>query len=141
MSADLMCVLGEYGLLEYGSVIPAELVRKVLHIKPIEVGTRAQFEEQALQELGAIDFVRNALIDQGKYITACRGGYRILLPSENQKQVEAYMKSADRKLRRAQRLSASTPRQIDAHDHTASRLHLKQFSHRRRGAPPAQLSA
>lgn len=140
MSAELLREIEARGLLDYGSVIPTELVHSMLGIKVPTVGTRAQFEELALRELSAIDGIRNALIDQGKYITACHGGYRILLPSENARQIESYMKSADRKLRRAQRLSASTARQVQAQDHAAARLHMKQHS-RRRGHPPPQLGA
>lgn len=140
MSAELMREIEARGLLEYGSVIPTGLVHSMLGIQVPTVGTRAEFEELALRELGAIDSIRSTLLDQGKYITACHGGYRILLPSENARQIESYMKSADRKLRRAQRLSASTARQVDANDHTAARIHLKQHSHRR-GYPPPQLGA
>lgn len=138
MSGDttLLRILRAEGLLDYGSIIPTKLVHDVLGIAIPEVGSKAVFDELALRELSAIDAVRSALLDEGKYLTACEAGYRILLPSENQRQVEAYMKSADRKLRRAQRLSTNTPRIISAADVTNTRLHMKQTSHRR-GAPPS----
>lgn len=138
MSGDttLLRILRAEGLLDYGSIIPTKLVHDVLGIAIPEVGSKAVFDELALRELSAIDAVRSALLDEGKYLTACEAGYRILLPSENQRQVEAYMKSADRKLRRAQRLSTNTPRIISAADVTNTRLHMKQNSHRR-GAPPS----
>lgn len=128
---ELLHALHEAGLLEFGSVIPSELVHEVLGIEIPKVGSKAVFDELALRELNAIDSVRNLLLNQGKYLTACEGGYRILLPSENQKQVEAYMKSADRKLRRAQRLSANTPQTAHAADSTRARIHMKQHSRRR----------
>lgn len=128
---DLMRVLRRHDLLQFGCFIPTDLVHDALGIEIPEVGTKAAFDELALRELGAIDQIRNALLDHGKYLTACEGGYRILLPSENQKQVHAYMKSADRKLRRAQRLSANTPQAPGIVDSTQSRIHLKQHSRRR----------
>ena len=45
----------------------------------------------------------------GKFIASHQGDYRILLPSENKRQVDAYMSQADRKLRRAHKLSRNTP--------------------------------
>lgn len=109
MSKCLLATLRDRGLLEYGSVIKGDEVREILGIEYPEVGTKKDFDEVALAELGAIDYVRNALLGQGKFIASHQGDYRILLPSENRRQVDAYMQQADRKLRRAHKLSRNTP--------------------------------
>lgn len=121
--------LRSLGLLEYGSVIESGLVHELLAINLPDRATRAQFEAASLAELACIDHVRDALLSEGKYLGGCPQGYRVFLPSENAGQVEAYMKSADRKLRRAQRLSRATPRDATAMGNTAShdaRIALKQ---------------
>ena len=109
MSKELLAALRGRGLLEYGSVIKGEEVRDILGIEYPEVGTKKDFDEVALAELGAVDYVRNILLGEGKFIASYQGDYRILLPSENKRQVDAYMQQADRKLRRAHKLSRNTP--------------------------------
>ena len=109
MSKELLTTLRDRGLLEYGSVIKGEDVRDILGIEYPEVGTKKDFDEVALAELGAVDYVRNILLGEGKFIASHQGDYRILLPSENKRQVDAYMQQADRKLRRARKLSSNTP--------------------------------
>jgi hypothetical protein len=109
MSKDLLNALRDRGLLEYGSVIKGDDVREILGVEYPEYGTKKDFDEVALAELGAIDYVRNVLLGEGKFITSHQGDYRILLPSENRRQVDAYIAQADRKLRRAQKLSRNTP--------------------------------
>lgn len=109
MSKELLTTLRDRGLLEYGSVIKGEEVRDILGIEYPEVGTKKDFDEVALTELGAVDYVRNILLGEGKFIASHQGDYRILLPSENKRQVDAYMQQADRKLRRAHKLSRNTP--------------------------------
>ena len=129
MSKDLFKALEDLGLLEYGSVIEGETVRKILGIEYPSIGTKADFDSVALQELGAIDYVRTMLLDRGKYISGHKDGYRILLPSENKKQVDAYMHQADKKLRRAMRLSKTMPVVSgERMDQTAARILLKQES-------------
>jgi len=103
------------GLDEFGSVILGEVVRRVVGIQYPEVGTRAQFEELSLTELAVVDYVRNVLLGEGKYLAKKSGDYRILLPSENANQVYLYMAHADKKLKRALKLSRNAPR-IDSHD-------------------------
>lgn len=128
MSKDLLNALKQKDLLEYGSVIPGELVREILNIEYPEYGTREVFEGIALQELGAVDYVRNALLNEGKYLASNRGDYRILLPSENKRQIEAYTAQADRKIRRALKLSRHTPVSADKsiNDQQHARLVMKQ---------------
>ena len=112
---------------EYGSVILASEVRHIIGAEFPEVGTRRQFESAALAELSAVDYVRNVLINEGKYLTQSNGDYRILLPNENASQIERYMSGADKKLRRAQRLSKNTPKTDAApNDNVAARIHMKR---------------
>lgn len=96
-------------LTEYGTDIPGETIREILGIDYPEFGSKKAFDEVALTELAAVDYCRNVLLGEGKFLASENGGYRILLPSENKRQVDAYMAQADRKLRRAQKLSRNTP--------------------------------
>lgn len=124
---DLFDELTQRGLTEYGSVISSEIIHTALGIKVPEVGTKAVFDRLALTELAAVDYVRNVLLGQGKYITSAPAGYRVLLPSENAKQVELYMASADKKLNRALKLHRNTPKEATAiSDQTEVRIALKQ---------------
>ena len=129
MSKPLYETLKSVGLLEYGAVISGELVRDILGLQMPEYGTKKQFDEIALAELGAIDYVRNILLGEGKYITSNNGDYRVLLPSENKRQVDLYMGQADKKLRRALKLSRNMPA-VDScrPDNTSARIMLKRES-------------
>lgn len=130
---NLFNELEQMGFLEYGSVISADLVRRILGIELPDVATKKVFDELTLLELGAIDYIRKILLDNGKYIARENNTYRILLPSENKSIIERYMNMADNKLHRANKLNKSTPKvdtekqdyQIDA------RLALKMESARR----------
>lgn len=133
---NLFNELEQMGFLEYGSVISADLVRRILGIELPDVATKKVFDELTLLELGAIDYIRKILLDNGKYIARENNTYRILLPSENKSIIERYMNMADNKLHRANKLNKSTPKvdtekqdyQIDA------RLALKMESARRHSA-------
>lgn len=130
---DLLRTLGEAGLLEFGSVIKREVVHQALGITVPNLGTRATFDAISLLELSAIDYCRSHLLDAGKYLAGTDAGYRILLPSENQKQVELYMSSADKKLSRALKLSKNSPALADIrHDQVEARIHLKRQHTRHR---------
>jgi hypothetical protein len=123
MSKDLLHTLRSRGLLEYGSVILGKDVRETLGIFYPEVGTKKDFDEVALAEMSAIDYVRNVLLGEGKYLTSQQGDYRILLPSENRRQIESYMSQADKKLRRALKLNRNTP-QNDAYS-PSDNIHVR----------------
>jgi len=119
MSKELLLVLTKEGLIEYGSVIPAKRIREIVGITPpsedevhdMSLGEITKvINKMALEELTAVDYVRNILLGRGMYLTNEKGDYRILLPSENKRQVELYMSSADRKLSRALKLSRNSPR-------------------------------
>jgi hypothetical protein len=136
MSKELFNGLQELGLLEFGEFIPVAVVHELLGIEMPAQASKEVFDAIALKELGAIDYVRTILLNEGKYIAGSPGGYRILLPSENQAQVELYMKSADRKLKRAGKLSRNTPR-ADSQpvSNTGIRAFLKQAARRNQQTP------
>lgn len=132
---DLYDYLKAEGLLEYGSVIPSSLVHDLLGLEVPAIGTKAQFDRLSLIELAAMDYVRNMLLNSGKYLTGTPSGYRILLPSENAAQVEQYISSADKKLNRALKLCRNTPRSADEMpDQIEARILMKQSGAPRR--PP-----
>lgn len=106
---DLLSTLEAMGLIEYGAVIPSDKIRAILGISYPEIGTKSEFDKLSLLELSAVDYVRNVLLGRGMYISQWKGDYRILLPSENAKQVELYISSADKKLNRALKLTRNSP--------------------------------
>lgn len=133
----LFTELDERGMLEFGSVIPTELVHELLEIQMPQYAAKAVYDRLAMLELSAIDYCRNVLLGHGKYLTGSPVGYRILLPSENKGQIESYISSADRKLARAQKLSRNSPAEPnEQHDQTAARIMLKRSGMRRQ--PGAQ---
>lgn len=119
---DLLQHLKTLGLLQYGAVIEREVVHDFLGITMPALGTRAEFDAVSLAELSATGAVRDALLREGKYLAATRTGYRVLLPSENKAQIDAYMASARRKLNRAQKLNRTTP---VAHNHQADQTEAR----------------
>lgn len=106
---ELLAHLRAAGQLEYGSVVMGGHIRALLGLEYPEVGTKKQFDALALTELSAINYIRDRLLSEGKYLVGIRGDYRVLLPSENASQAEALMDSADRKMRRARKLLSNTP--------------------------------
>lgn len=128
------------GLDEYGSYIPAGFVQRAMCIEVPEVATREVFNRISLIEMAAVDYCRAALLNEGKYLSGCKGGYRILLPSENKSQVDSYISSADNKLCRALKLSKNTPKEVGvAHDQTEARILMKQHGMRRGGDQPGMM--
>jgi hypothetical protein len=113
----------------FGAEIKADALRAVIGIEMPSVGTKKQFDSIALQELSAVDYARSILLNEGKYLTMRDGDYRILLPSENARQVESYMQQADKKLRRALKLTKNTPRSDNqTPNNTAARILMKRES-------------
>ena len=102
-------ILKEAGFFEYGAVVESSLFRETFEIEEvIYPAQRVDIDRQALQELSCIDYVRNKLLNEGKYIKQERDSYRVLLPSENTGQVLSYMTSADNKLKRGIKLNTNT---------------------------------
>ncbi len=129
---DFYAALNEMDLLEYGAVIPTPTVHELLEIEMPASAPKKVFDQLTLFELAAIDYVRNILLGQGKYLTGTSTGYRVLLPSENAAQVDLYMEAADRKLSRALKLSRNTPQEAKRMpDQTEARILMKRSSMRR----------
>jgi len=101
--------LRDLKLLEYGATIEVKEFRDFFNISYPETAKKREFDTLALEELGCADFIRNALLNEGKYFKMSGGFYRVLLPSENMHQVELMMKSSDKRLKRAIKLSENTP--------------------------------
>jgi hypothetical protein len=121
LGKSLLEKLREHGLTEYGAAFHGDRARLWLGLAMPETGTKADFDNIALKELSAIDYCRNVLLDEGKYLSQDGQGYRILLPSENRAQVNAYMDHARNKMRRAQKLLRSMPTlDTDSTDYAAN---------------------
>ena len=107
---DLYTFLKESGLLDYGSVVTGAQLRELADIEEIEYpAMKADIDRQTLQELAVTDYIRNKLLNEGKYLKGDGESYRVLLPSENAAQVLSYMNSADSKLKRGIKLNNNTP--------------------------------
>jgi hypothetical protein len=133
---DFFAELESRDLLAYGAEITTETVHALLGIKLPQFGTKSQFDQASLIELAAVDYVRGQLLKVGRYIAGTPSGYRVLLPSENAKQVEMYIDAAQRKLSRAAILSKNTPRQYrDRHDQVEARIELARSGMRSRFRP------
>jgi hypothetical protein len=127
MAKHLLQVLRERGLVEYGQTFTGDFVRDILGLQMPEVASKQTFDRIALTELAAVDYCRNVLLGEGKYLGQDGGGYRILLPSENAAQVERYVRNADGKLKRALKLSRnSPPLDTGPFDSQAARIMMKR---------------
>lgn len=139
---DFLSGLRAQKLTEFGAVILGNDVRKTLEIEypsyeelkgMDSYDIKRTFDKIGLAEMSAIDYVRNVLLNEGKYIRVEKGNYRILLPSENTEQIESYISSADKKLSRALKLSRNTPqRGGEKSEQLEARIMLKRQSHRHR---------
>jgi len=136
----LLHELTERGLTEYGSVFNSTLVHHLLGIEYPDVAPKRVFDRLAMLELSAIDYCRNVLLGQGKYLAGVPSGYRVLLPSENRGQIDSYISSADKKLSRALKLSRNSPPSDNGqpNDQMEARIMMKQ-SQRHRGVPEARV--
>lgn len=128
---DVFDALHEQGLLEFGAVIERAIVHELLGLEVPEVATKAVFDRIAMVELQTMDYCRNILLGHGKYLCGVPSGYRVLLPSENKAQVDAYMESADRKLERALKLSRNSPKASHLPDQTEARIMMRRKGYRR----------
>ena len=119
----------ENGYTAYGAEVPVSVVQAFLKLDYPETACKKVYDELTLIELGYIDYIRNLLLNEGKYLTNSRGVYRVLLPSENAAQVDRYMSGANKRLNRALKLSKNTPAEYKKpNDNTAVRIELKKKS-------------
>jgi hypothetical protein len=118
----LWSILREQDRTHYGDRFPISLVHSALGILVPKVGSRRDFERIALIELAAIDYVKNRLVDEGKWLTRQGSEYYIPLPSENAHFIDNMLASAQRKLKRARRLRSNTQAEEATTDQTASKI-------------------
>lgn len=121
------------GQLDYGSVIPSTTLAQVAGISfPTINGASAAaiirgvnaYELKMLEYSG---FIVDKLLDMGKYLKKDGDTYRVLMPSENEGQVNAYISAGTKKLSRAERLHRSTPVNVSQMvSNTSNRIFSKQ---------------
>ena len=126
---DLMEWFRDCGFDQYGAVMPHKALLDYLGIEVPRYGTWWDFKRIELELLDPVRHIRDTLLDEGKYLKKEKDVYRVLLPSENAAQIRSFEESADKKLRRAARLSRTTPvDHKDLYDTTEIRLRMKQES-------------
>lgn len=125
---ELLSHMRAAGHTEYGAVITGDEVRSVLGIDLPATGSLRTFQRLQLLELNAVDYVRNVLLGEGKYLGQEKGDYRVYLPSDTEKVVRQYMEHADNKLRRGLKLWRNAPKtdQPAETDNLAARMLLKR---------------
>ena len=124
---DIYTELKDAGHFEYGSVIERQFLRASFGIDEIDYpAMQNEIDNQSLQELGVTDYIRNQLLNEGKYLKGERKTYRVLLPSENAGQVMSYMTSADNKLKRGIKLNKNTPTEYKINSNDEVRMMMKR---------------
>jgi len=126
VSKDLYNHLNEQGKLEYGSFVSELEIHEFLGLVYPEHGTRAQYKALDLTMLAVTDYIKSILLGEGKAFVSSQGDYRVLLPSENAKYIEKYMRAADKKLKRALKLSRNQPLGDVVQDNKSVKIMLKQ---------------
>jgi hypothetical protein len=121
-------ILNEKGLLEYGATFSADYFRELCGIVEPKTGTKKEFDMASLAELSAIDFIRNVLIQNGRYIKKDGDNYRVLLPSENAKQADLMRESARKKLNKAKKLETNTPKDAIIKHQTSTQSMINHVS-------------
>ena len=122
---EVYTTLQAHNYLDYGSVIPIKLFRDLCNIETLDTGTKEQFDDIALAELGYANYIRNKLLHEGKYLKGERDSYRVLLPSENAGQVMALTNSASNKLKKAIKLNSTTPVEYKIQTNDEARMMMK----------------
>ncbi len=131
---DTFTIMKEEGFFEYGVTITGVELRGFFDIEEIEYpAQKRDIDKQTLLELGVADFIRNRLLNDGKYFKGERDNYRVLLPSENAAQVMSYMNSADNKLKRGIKLNKNTPTKykISSNDEVRAIMKLESTKERK----------
>lgn len=108
-SSDLFDHLELMGCLSYGGTFTRSMVLDAMDVEIILEGTREDFQEMDLAELEAVGYIRNVLINQGKWVVRKGETYRVLMPSENEGQIRAFSQRGDRAYLKATKLAKSTP--------------------------------
>jgi len=127
--SDSLELLKQGGHLDYGSVIPKSVIYEAFGITPPNFPAMLPaIKRFELEELAVASYIRNSLLNEGKYLKGETNSYRVLLPSENAGQVLKYMESADRKLKRALKLNRTTPSEYKISNNDEVRLMMKKES-------------
>ncbi len=116
------------GLLDHGAVFSGSEFREIFKLTMPKTGTKAEFDVITLEELSYAGFIKDILLNEGKYLKSERGDYRVLLPSENQQQIIAYMSQADKKLKRGIKLNKNTPTEFKVNHQDEARMIIKRES-------------
>ena len=116
----------DLGLLEYGVHIPAKKFRSFFGLDYPKTATRAEYVALELEELSISGYIRDRLLNEGKYFKSGQDGYRVLLPSENAAQVLSYMSQADNKLKRGIKLNKNTPPSYKINNQDEVRMIMKR---------------
>lgn len=136
---DLLTTLRENSLLEYGATFTGADVRDILGIDTPDLSgmsfdtARRVMSRISLAEMAATDYVRAHLLNEGKYLKSVNGDYRVLMPSENENQVQIYIESATGKLLRGGKLLRNTPADAikdAARNHLLTGIAMKRTSGR-----------
>ena len=102
--------LKDMGCFEYGETTPTEDIMEIFDIKPLTYpANKKEIQRYELEELTVTGYIRDKLLNEGKYFKGEKDSYRILLPSENAGQIMSLMTSADNKLKRGLKLNKNTP--------------------------------
>jgi len=125
---DIIQMMRNAGLLDYGAVISGNEFRELFHIEMPDTGTKKEFEAVSLEELTYAGFIKDVLLNEGKYFKSERDDYRVILPSENHGQIIAYMSQADKKLKRGIKLNKNTPTEYKVTDNDHARMVIKRES-------------
>ncbi len=125
---DKMSVLRSKGFLDYGSFISDKEFKSIFGIETIDSGTFEEFKAIEIEEMACSGFVRDMLLDEGKYFKSEGRGYRVLTASENAQQVLTYMKHADNKLKRGLKLNKNTPSKYKISHEEEVRMTMKKES-------------
>ncbi len=123
---DIYQIMKDRGSFEYGTIINGSELRHAFDIEGVVYpAMKKDIDRVELEELSAADYIRNRLLNEGKYFKQSRDSYRVLLPSENAAQVISYMNSADNKLKRGIKLNKNTPSEYKISSNDEVRAILK----------------
>jgi len=131
---SIIDTMKEARMLDHGSYISGDEFRNYFGIKMPVMGKHSDFKSAELEELTCSGFLRDLLLNEGKYLKSEKDSYRILLPSENKEQVLSYMSQADKKLKRGIKLNKNTPVEHKIQTQDEVRMIMKRDQVKRHGS-------
>ena len=102
---------------DYGNILPRIDLLDALNVHPLteleaEGMSFSELQDRikgdALDELNAINVIRNLLLGHGKYLEKNKENYRVCLPSENLAQANRWQKQAKLKISKSMKLLIGT---------------------------------